>query len=211
MITVALLVKRGKCSYETKARIASTLTHPRGSVQFVIVYNDVDTSNIYGGGPHYRGSNNEEDENDGDLITMMPDHTDANNNYHDLYKDLGLVFVSYKSGMELHDVIIRHSQQQQQHAADDDVKGGGGVGGGGPQILIDGEIDSTRSILSPEDEETVMGLAVTLFFVGCLCSSSLFLNAARNNAMGGGGGGSGNDSNSCNGRNNTGGSERRIG
>lgn len=78
-VPVALLAKRGQCSYETKARVASTLTSPHGVVRFVIVYNDK--------------------MEDGErLITMMPKdgHDEARI---DLYADLGLVFVSYESGM----------------------------------------------------------------------------------------------------------------
>jgi hypothetical protein len=78
-VPVALLAKRGQCTYETKARVASTLTSPHGVVRFLIVYND----------------NMEDGEH---LITMMPKdgHDEARN---DLYPELGLVFVSYESGM----------------------------------------------------------------------------------------------------------------
>ena len=85
--TVAILAKRGQCTYETKARVASTLTSPHGTVRFVIVYD-----NLPSDGNH--------------LITMMPskdeDGDDENNGGrkgHELWKDMGLVFVSYESGV----------------------------------------------------------------------------------------------------------------
>lgn len=195
-LSVALLVKRGKCSYETKARVASTLNSTHGTIHYVIVYNDVDTVHHHGG-----GEEDEENEEEDDLITMMPDDHDAaaatttttvtyneeegggqNNNHYnrnELYKDLGLVFISYRSGMDLHDRIVTYQSSEED--------GGSSSSGSGPRILIDGEVDSTRSIFSPEDEATVTGMALTIFLVGCLCSSSLFLNAARTNAMMGGG------------------------
>ena len=81
---VAILAKRGQCSYETKARVASTLTSPHGAVRFLIVYDD--------------------QPRDGDhLITMMPrDDTDTEgggHRGHELWKGVGLVFVSYESGV----------------------------------------------------------------------------------------------------------------
>jgi uncharacterized protein YbaA (DUF1428 family) len=75
---VALLAKRGQCTYETKARVASTLTSPHGTVRFVIVYND---------------------DPDGGMITMMPKSSDTGATGHDLYSELGLVFVSYLNGL----------------------------------------------------------------------------------------------------------------
>ena len=80
---MVLLAKRGQCTYETKARVASQMTSPHGVVRFVVVYDD-DIDN----GSH--------------LITMMPK---SNGNGvetkkgHDLWKDIGLVFVSYESGI----------------------------------------------------------------------------------------------------------------
>ena len=76
-VPVALLAKRGQCTYETKARIASQLTSPHGVVRFLIVYNDQLED-----GEH--------------LITMMPTKGRNDDN---LYDELGLVFVSYESGM----------------------------------------------------------------------------------------------------------------
>lgn len=167
-----------------------------GTIHYVIVYNDVDTVH-HGGGE----DNDEEEAEDDDLITMMPDDHDAtaattvttvtsneeeggghyNNHYNrnELYKDLGLVFVSFRSGMDLHDRIVTYQSSEED--------GGSSSSSRGPRILIDGEVDSTRSIFGPEDEATVTGMALTIFLVGCLCSSSLFLNAARTNAMMGGG------------------------
>ena len=75
-VPVALLAKRGQCTYETKARIASQMTSPHGVVRFLIVYNDQLED-----GEH--------------LITMMPQGRNDDN----LYDELGLVFVSYESGM----------------------------------------------------------------------------------------------------------------
>ena len=77
-VPVALLAKRGQCTYETKARVASTFTSPHGVVRFVIVYDDKMED-----GEH--------------LITMMP--KDAGHDGGNLYDELGLVFVSYESGM----------------------------------------------------------------------------------------------------------------
>lgn len=41
-VPVAILAKRGRCSYEDKARAASRQTSPHGAVRFVIVYDDVE-------------------------------------------------------------------------------------------------------------------------------------------------------------------------
>ena len=82
-VPVALLAKRGQCTYETKARIASQLTSPHGVVRFLIVYNDQLED-----GEH--------------LITMMPEGRNDDN----LYDELGLVFVSYESGMGKRVIII---------------------------------------------------------------------------------------------------------
>jgi hypothetical protein len=81
-VPVALLAKRGQCTYETKARIASQMTSPHGVVRFLIVYNDQLED-----GEH--------------LITMMPskDKDGRSDGGADLYDELGLVFVSYESGM----------------------------------------------------------------------------------------------------------------
>lgn len=86
-VPVALLAKRGQCTYETKAKVASTLTSPHGLVRFVIVYDDKMED-----GEH--------------LITMMPAR-DEDEGRRDLYQELGLVFVSYESGMgELKNIIV---------------------------------------------------------------------------------------------------------
>ena len=81
---MAILAKRGQCTYETKARIASQRTTPHGTVRFVIVYDN-------------------EERNGNHLITMMPkDDIDGNGEHrkgHELWKDVGLVFVSYESGV----------------------------------------------------------------------------------------------------------------
>jgi hypothetical protein len=79
-VPVALLAKRGQCTYETKARIASQMTSPHGVVRFLIVYNDQLED-----GEH--------------LITMMPTKDKDGRDGADLYDELGLVFVSYESGM----------------------------------------------------------------------------------------------------------------
>ena len=84
--TVAILAKRGQCTYETKARVASTLTSPHGTVRFVLVYD-----NLPEDGNH--------------LITMMPKDESSmgrkisGGGGHDLWGDVGLVFVSYESGV----------------------------------------------------------------------------------------------------------------
>ena len=72
---VAILAKRGQCSYETKARVAQTLTTPHGAVRFVIVYND---DRRAGQG----------------LITMAPRTPDRVGT-----DKIGLVFVSYENGV----------------------------------------------------------------------------------------------------------------
>ena len=79
-VPVALLAKRGQCTYETKAKVASTLTSPHGVVRFVIVYDDKMED-----GEH--------------LITMMPKDGHDDEEARRMYEELGLVFVSYESGM----------------------------------------------------------------------------------------------------------------
>ena len=74
-LPVAILAKRGQCSYETKARVAQTLTTPHGAVRFVVVYND--------------------DRRAGqELITMAP----RTGNREGTDK-IGMVFVSYENGV----------------------------------------------------------------------------------------------------------------
>ena len=94
--TVAILAKRGQCTYETKARVASQQTTPHGAVRFVIVYDNVERD-----GNH--------------LITMMPkdkidDTGDHMSGGHELWKDVGLVFVSYESGVDLHSWVNSQSR-----------------------------------------------------------------------------------------------------
>ena len=82
---MALLAKRGQCTYETKALTASKLTSPHGTVRFLIVYND---------------------DPDGGMITMMPKSTDTGPTGHDLYNNLGMVFISYESGIGEFNVLF---------------------------------------------------------------------------------------------------------
>ncbi|KAL7470481.1 hypothetical protein ACHAXS_010726 [Conticribra weissflogii] len=143
-VPVALLAKRGQCTYETKARVASQMTSPHGVVRFVIVYdNDMQD------GHH--------------LITMMPkDNIDADGRArkgHDLWKDIGLVFVSYDSGIDLHDIINVQSSDSRE--------------GGGPRILIDG-----NETWFPSYTEPAAGLALLLMLFGCVCSLSLLLSTS---------------------------------
>jgi len=152
-VPVAILAKRGQCTYETKARIASTLTSPHGTVRFVIVYD-----NLPGDGNH--------------LITMMPKESSGTNegrgrgghlgrkknDGHDLWKEVGMVFVSYESGVDLREFINTQSPHVQSQ--------------GGPRVLIDG---SDHWVFPPMDESAA-GLAFLLMLFGCVCSLSLFLN-----------------------------------
>ncbi|KAL9182121.1 hypothetical protein ACHAXT_012773 [Thalassiosira profunda] len=143
-VPVAILAKRGQCTYETKARVASTLTTPHGTVRFVIVYD-----NLPSDGNH--------------LITMMPEERSDERGIprhkgHDLWKGVGLVFVSYESGVDLREFLTAQS-----HAV---------TAAGGPRILIDGR---DRWIFPPMDESAA-GLAFLLMLFGCVCSLSLFLN-----------------------------------
>jgi len=139
-VPVAILAKRGQCSYETKARVASTLTTPHGTVRFLIVYD-----NVPGDGSR--------------LITMSAASAGRNDkNGHELYKDTGLVFVSYESGVDLREYINTQSRRT--------------AATGGPRILIDG---SDHWVFPPMDESAA-GLAFLLMLFGCVCSLSLFLN-----------------------------------
>ncbi|KAL7543354.1 hypothetical protein ACHAXR_013107 [Thalassiosira sp. AJA248-18] len=142
-VPVAIIAKRGQCTYETKARVASTLTSPHGTVRFVIVYD-----NLPSDGSH--------------LITMMPkdgvDEDGQKRNGHELWKDVGLVFVSYESGVDLREFI--NTQPRHVHLE------------GGPRILIDG---SDHWVFPPMDQGAA-GLAFLLMLFGCVCSLSLFLN-----------------------------------
>ncbi|KAL7493607.1 hypothetical protein ACHAWT_003222 [Skeletonema menzelii] len=139
-VPVALLAKRGQCTYETKAKVASKFTSPRGVVRFLIVYDDKMED-----GEH--------------LITMMPkDGHDGN-----LYSELGLVFVSYESGMALHEYL----NTQPSYVNNE----------GGPQILIDG----TDGWFPPYDQSAA-SFAFLLMLFGCVCSFSVFLSSST--AMG---------------------------
>jgi len=133
---VALLAKRGGCTYETKARVAASRTRPREAVRFVIVYDD-------------------RAEDKGRLIEMMPRGGGGD---HDLHKEVGLVFVSYESGVELRELLSTQPDQTRQL--------------GGPRILIDG----SDSWLFPPMDQSAAGLAFMLILLGCFCSMSLFVN-----------------------------------
>jgi len=135
-VPVALLAKRGRCTYETKAQVASQQTSPHGTVRFLIVYNDDPT---------------------GGMITMMPKSSDTGAKGHDLYSDLGMVFVSYESGLDLKDYLEVQPTYVTQN--------------GGPRILIDGE-----DHWFPSGSEPAAGLAMLLMLFGCICSLSLFLS-----------------------------------
>lgn len=133
-VPIAILAKRGQCSYETKARVAQTLTTPHGAVRFVVVYND--------------------DRRAGqELITMAPRTADRAGT-----DKIGLVFVSYENGVDLHEYINMLPPPT--------------LLGGGPRVLIDG---SDRWIFPPSDESAA-GLAFLLMLFGCVCSVSLLLN-----------------------------------
>eukprot|EP00581_Thalassiosira_minuscula_P017037 CAMPEP_0183717554 /NCGR_PEP_ID=MMETSP0737-20130205/11144_1 /TAXON_ID=385413 /ORGANISM="Thalassiosira miniscula, Strain CCMP1093" /LENGTH=766 /DNA_ID=CAMNT_0025947025 /DNA_START=247 /DNA_END=2547 /DNA_ORIENTATION=- len=154
-VPVAILAKRGQCTYETKARVASTLTSPHGTVRFVIVYD-----NVPGDGNH--------------LITMMPEENDAHEGQgggkdgHELWKEVGLVFVSYESGLDLREFI----ESQSRHV----------LLQGGPRVLIDA---SDHWVFPPMDESAA-GLAFLLMLFGCVCSMSLFLNTTLYGGRGSG-------------------------
>jgi len=157
-VPVALLAKRGQCTYETKAKVASTLTSPHGLVRFVIVYDDKMED-----GEH--------------LITMMPESSndeENNNEGRDLYEELGLVFVSYQSGMALHEYLNTQPSYITKQ--------------GGPQILIDG----TDGWFPPYDQSAA-SFAFLLMLFGCVCSFSVFLSTSS--AMGRGNNANNNNNN----------------
>jgi len=137
-VPVALLAKRGQCTYETKAKVASTLTSPHGLVRFVIVYDDKMED-----GEH--------------LITMRPARDEDEGKQ--LYEELGLVFVSYESGMALHEYLNTQPSYINKQ--------------GGPQILIDG----TDGWFPPYDQSAA-SFAFLLMLFGCVCSFSVFLSSS---------------------------------
>jgi len=147
-VPVAILAKRGQCSYETKAKVAQELTTPKGAVRFVIVYDNVERD-----GNH--------------LITMMPkDDIDQDGRHkqgHELWKGVGLLFVSYESGVDLHEWINTQAHYIKAQ--------------GGPRILIDG---ADNWSLPPMDQSAA-GMAFLLMLFGCVCSMSLFLNTTFGN------------------------------
>jgi len=183
-VPVALLAKRGQCTYETKAKVASTLTSPHGVVRFVIVYDDKMED-----GEH--------------LITMMPKDGHDDEEARRMYEELGLVFVSYESGMALHEYLNTQPSYVNKQ--------------GGPQILIDG----TDGWFPPYNQSAA-SFAFLLMLFGCVCSFSVFLSTSsalgrgnNNNSeavnehhlflLGGGGG----DNNGEEGMNGTGRNTRR--
>ncbi|KAK1733407.1 hypothetical protein QTG54_015966 [Skeletonema marinoi] len=183
-VPVAILAKRGQCTYETKAKVASTLTSPHGVVRFVIVYDDKMED-----GEH--------------LITMMPKDGHDDEEARRMYEELGLVFVSYESGMALHEYLNTQPSYVNKQ--------------GGPQILIDG----TDGWFPPYNQSAA-SFAFLLMLFGCVCSFSVFLSTSsamvrgnNNNSeavnehhlflLGGGGG----DNNGEEGMNGTGRNTRR--
>jgi len=143
-VPVAILAKRGQCTYETKAKVASTLTSPHGVVRFVIVYDDKMED-----GEH--------------LITMMPKDGHDDDEARRMYEELGLVFVSYESGMALHEYLNTQPSYVNKQ--------------GGPQILIDG----TDGWFPPYNQSAA-SFAFLLMLFGCVCSFSVFLSTSS--AMG---------------------------
>lgn len=136
-VPVAILAKRGQCSYETKARVAQTLTLPHGAVKFLIVYND--------------------DENDGQRLVAMSPDTPGDKKW----EDLGLVFVSHKSGVDLHEYVTAPEEVASE---------------GGPRILIDG---SGRRAYAPPTRKSLAGLTALLMLIGGLVSFLLQLVFVR--------------------------------
>lgn len=88
---------------------------------------------------------------------MMPKSGDTGATGHDLYSSLGMVFVSFTSGMDLKDYL--------------EVQPTYVTNGGGPRVLIDGE----DHWFTPGSEPAA-GLAMLLMLFGCICSLSLFLS-----------------------------------
>jgi len=137
---------------------------PHGAVRFLIVYDDNPAND------------------DDDLITMLPDNNDGsgNNNNNDnnnkagggdgLYPNLWLTFVSYNSGLALHQYITSSRTH------------GVAPTNGGPLIMIDGTDDSYW--LPSMMNQYAAGLAFLLMMLACICSLSLFMNMIPNNAPG---------------------------
>lgn len=125
-VPVAILARKGKCSYETKAMVAQKLTSPHGIVRFLIVYND--------------------NASDGQHLISMSPKTRGNR-----WDGVGLVFVSYESGVELHEYVEAQSKSVTNH--------------GGPLILIDAAYPPSVYQLV-----TALGcLLLILMLIGCVC------------------------------------------
>lgn len=133
-VPVAILAKRGQCSYETKARVAQSLTSPHGAVRFLIVYND--------------------DESEGQQLIVMSPETRGDNKW----DEVGLVFVSHKSGVDLHEYVTGQSREV--------------TSNGGPRVLIDG---SYRRAYARPTRKTLAGLTSLIMLIGGFLSLMLQL------------------------------------
>eukprot|EP00985_Skeletonema_marinoi_P014801 scaffold7538_cov235-Skeletonema_marinoi.AAC.2 len=169
-VPVAILAKRGQCTYETKAKVASTLTSPHGVVRFVIVYDDKMED-----GEH--------------LITMMPKDGHDDEEARRMYEELGLLILiiigcGCTTICQLDTNIMNTpplslSLQSQSTALHEYLNTQPSYVNkqGGPQILIDG----TDGWFPPYNQSAA-SFAFLLMLFGCVCSFSVFLSTSS--AMG---------------------------
>eukprot|EP00566_Odontella_aurita_P008165 CAMPEP_0113554096 /NCGR_PEP_ID=MMETSP0015_2-20120614/15964_1 /TAXON_ID=2838 /ORGANISM="Odontella" /LENGTH=670 /DNA_ID=CAMNT_0000455209 /DNA_START=119 /DNA_END=2131 /DNA_ORIENTATION=+ /assembly_acc=CAM_ASM_000160 len=144
---VALLARRGKCSYEAKARAASSILPNSNVVRYVVVYDDR---------PEHK------------LVDMLPDDymdDSALENdpsiQHVVTADgvtVGLVFVSLSSGQDLVQAIRDQTAESRSR--------------GGPRILLDGYADSSFPSAIGSPLTWIVG--ILLLLAGFSCCSCLF-------------------------------------
>lgn len=149
---VALLARRGMCSYETKARTASSVLPSSNTLRYVIVYDDRPDHKLVDMLPD-DWMDDADLQGDGSLRPPRIRHVEIDG------VTVGLVFVSLGSGQDLY----QHLRDQ---SNDSKLKGG-------PRILLDGYADSVFPSGAASSPWTWI-VIILLMLAGFSCCSCLF-------------------------------------
>lgn len=161
-LPVALLVRAGQCSTETKARVALNEIQPRHLVKYLIIYEqgweDEDAS---------LSPLPQVDQYEDDVSYKTPDvplptsRQSKRRHHHEEIMSFGVLHVSRLSGLGLLNTI----QENVVHKQD-----------GGPRIILDGRRESTHSRAM---KRFLLWMGLSVMFLGCALSLVLSVQVQR--------------------------------